>query len=322
MSLFSSSSSKAQPQETIPLEIRQAVTIMGEATSVSVVNTKPVGNSPFLEEGASLPAPPVAPTLKPLFEEGKKKDATKKKFYLWGALSALIVALLAGLLWYILGPSNSMEVSVDPEPVQPEVTIRVDTPVTVPAPAPAPPFSLTGPNYLSIDTEVVTPASFQALLAEKKQILLNAGIIQPVEFLLTDKNNNPLAFSRVAYLMNIELSPGFLATIAESFSLFLYNDQGKVMPALALTFGTVDGPTLFAKEREGSFPYAFRSFLYEGMTVPRDVIFRTGVYKEQPVRYVNIDEATQTSFDYALRGTTWMIGTTKETLRAILDVKF
>ncbi len=298
--------------------------VMGESVSAPAATAKPVGNSPFLEgETLSLSTSKKEPALKPLFEEDAQKVLSQKKKYLWGAVSVIVLSVLAGAMWYIFRVSpKSEEALKEPIPTQVESTIQVVTPAPAPAPVPAPPFSLTGPNYLSIDTETVTPASFQALLAEKKQILLNAGIVQPVEFLLTDKNNNPVAFSRLAFLMNIELSPAFLATIAESFSLFLYSDQGKVMPALALTFGTVDGPTLFAKEREGSFPYAFRSFLYEGMTVPRDVTFRTGVYKEQPVRYVNIDEATQTSFDYALRGTTWMIGTTKETLRAILDAKF
>ncbi len=295
--------------------------VMGESVSAPAATAKPVGNSPFLDGGASThPTPPVAaPTLEPLFQEGAPKPPTNKKLFLWGGLGIAVLIVLAGIVWYVMRPVAEEVAPVEDVVALPQTTIQVTT--SEPEPVPVLPFSLTGPNYLSIDTEAVTPASFQTLLAEKKQILLNAGIIQPVEFLLTDKNNNPVAFSRVAYLMNIELSPAFLATIAESFSLFLYNDQGRVMSGLALTFGTVEGPTLFAKEKEGLFPYAFRSFLYEGMAVPRDVVFRSGVYKEQPVRYVNIDDTTQTSFDYALRGTTWMIGTTKETLRAILDAK-
>jgi hypothetical protein len=320
MSIFSRSSSNQTVVDTIPSEIRQAVSVMGDthgAESASLPKA-PTGSSPFLDGGMSAPSavPAPAPSLKPLFDESTSKPARNNRLLLWGGIGMAGMLVVAGVVyWYM---TQSKEEMATPEIVPaPETTIRVTT--TEPEPTPVLPFSLTGPNYLSLDTETVTPATFQALLGEKKQLILNAGIVKPVEFLLTDKNNNPVAFSRVAFLMNIDLSQPFLAALAESFSLYLYNDQGQVRQGLALSFGTVDGPTLFAKEREGSFPYAFRSFLYEGLTVPRDVTFRSGVYKEQAVRFVNIDEASQASFDYALRGTTWMIGTSKETLRALLD---
>lgn len=320
MSMFSSSDKKKDASESIPFEIRQAVSVMGDTPSSAPTQPKaPTGNSPFLDGGlsASSPVPAPAPALKPLFDEDAPKPASKSKYFMWGGIGIIGVLLVGGMVYWYMTQSGETAVAPEAVPAVTETTIRV-TPVE-PEPTPVLPFSLTGPNYLSLDTETVTEASFQVLLSEKKQAIVEAGIVQPVEFLLTDKNNNPVAFSRVAYLMNIDLSQPFLASIAESFSLYLYNDQGRVRPGLALSFGTVDGPTLFAKEREGSFPSAFRSFLYEGMTVPREVTFRSGAYRDQTVRYVNIDETTQTSFDYALRGTTWFIGTSKETLRALLD---
>ncbi len=319
MSMFSSTDKNKNVLETIPPEIRQAVSVMGDTRHPESAGPKaPAGNSPFLDGGTSAPSvTPPAPTLKPLFDQPIKPASEKRSRLLWiGAGIALLLVSAGAVYGYV----SSRNTALPAEPaVEIKATLEVMTPPPAPQPAQAPPFSLIGPNYLSLDTETVTPESFRALLKEKGAIIQNAGIVQPVEFLLTDKNNNPVAFSRVAYLMNIDLSQPFLASLAESFSLYLYNDQGAMRLGLALSFGTVDGPTLFAKEREGAFPYAFRSFLYQGMTVPREVSFRSGAYRDQAVRFVNIDETTQTSFDYALRGTTWLIGTSKETLRALLD---
>lgn len=317
--MFSSTDKNKNVLETIPPEIRQAVSVMGDTRNPESNGPKaPTGSSPFLDGGTSAPSvTPPAPTLKPLFDQPEKPAHEKRSRLLWIGGGTALVLVLAGVLYWYFSPQASP--ALPEAETKPSAKLEVTTPPPAPQPAPAPPFSLIGPNYLSLDTETVTPESFQALLKEKGVIIQNAGIVQPVEFLLTDKNNNPVAFSRVAYLMNIDLSQSFLASLAESFSLYLYNDQGTMRLGLALSFGTVDGPTLFAKEREGAFPYAFRSFLYQGMTVPREVSFRSGAYRDQTVRFVNIDETTQTSFDYALRGTTWLIGTSKETLRALLD---
>ena len=39
------------------------------------------------------------------------------------------------------------------------------------------------------------------------------------------------------------------------------------------------------------------------------------------IRYVNMSETDLLSFDYTLEGNDWFIGTSKNTLRAILDAR-
>lgn len=342
-------SPKSTPEEdaslAIPFEIKEAVRIMGSPTSkqaYSSDNTVPSapqasGNqkaSPFLSEvtpeneivlpqspekkPASLAPewnPPIDQELKPLFDEvPENNEASRKKklIFLIGGLTLILV--IGGLLvWYFLKskPEVTLEATVPTqvENIPPVVTAPIE-----------PPYALDKPNYLSVDTETVTAASLRELLRQSGERMQGAKVTKPVEFLLTDKNNNPIAFTRFAYLMKLELKPEVLPLLGESFSLYLYNDAGQSMVGLGLSLAeNVTGESLLALQKEGTLPFAFRMFLYDGLAVPKEGVFRSGLYQAQGVRYVNIDASKNISFDYALRGKSWFIGTSKETLRAILD---
>ncbi len=339
MSLSSFFSRKGQiPTEgvsDIPEEVRQAVTTMGRLDVPESVSKKSEAetslpqrsSSPFLEESGAatieeLPeasvslapnwTPPAAPELKPLFEanpQAKKTEMTKK-WYLFGGIGVVALLFTSGVVWWFF-----FRLPEKIEVVTPVVEVQVVPQITPEKPQ-DPPYSLVSPNYLSLDTESITPALFREVLKQPIDRIYQSNIGTPVEFLLTDKNNNPLAFSRFAYLMNLDLKPDFLATIGESFSLFLYNDQGKITLGLGLTI-TTDGVAYLSKD--GFLPYAFRNIFFDALNVPKDASFRSGVYNTQPVRFVNIDAAQNTSFDYAIRDKNWFIGTSKDTLRAILD---
>ena len=345
MKLFASKSNpEAEAAPAIPFEIKEAVRIMGSPVSKqsyssesAVSSVPPVsGNqkaSPFLsemtpenetvpqqspeEKPASLAPvwnPPVDQELKPLFDETPEKNGVSRKkilVFLMGGLTLLLV--IGGLLaWYFF--KSTPETTPMTTPTQVE-----DVPPVVVAPV-EPPYALDKPNYLSIDTETVTATSLRELLRQSGERMQSAKVTKPVEFLLTDKNNNPIAFTRFAYLMKLELKGEVLPLLGESFSLYLYNDAGQSMIGLGLTLAeNVTGESVLALQNEGTVPFAFRTFLYEGLTVPKEVLFRSGLYQTQTVRYVNVDASKNISFDYALRGKSWFIGTSKETLRAILD---
>lgn len=346
MKLFTPKSNpEAEASSAIPFEIREAVRIMGSPVSkqsYSSDNAMPSapqtsGNqktSPFLSEmtpenevgsqqspekkTASLAPvwnPPVDQELKPLFDETPEKQGVSRKkmfVFLMGGLALLLVIGGVGTWYFLKSKSEVPEVITTPTQVE-------NVPPVVVAPI-EPPYALDKPNYLSVDTETVTATSLRELLRQSGERMQSAKVTKPVEFLLTDKNNNPIAFTRFAYLMKLELKPEVLPLLGESFSLYLYNDAGQNMIGLGLTLAeNVTGESLLALQKEGTVPFAFRTFLYEGLTVQKEVLFRSGLYQTQTVRYVNIDASKNISFDYALRGKSWFIGTSKETLRAILD---
>lgn len=344
MKLFSSHSADVSEEDfsqPIPSEILSAVRIMGDtATQEGNVSEKiPIEKkisssrqaSPFLSAStesvnisstkasadeipashAPIASPPIMSEPQPLFDV---PDKQKKGYLLAWIFGGTIVVSLAGIaFWYFVMRESDSQV---PAPTTPPQVIIETTPIVD---VEEPPYSVENPNYLPFDTETVTVASFQMLLKETSARILEANMGKLVEFYLTDKNNNPIAFSRFVYLMNIPLKPEFLNQFDEEFSLFLYNDAGQVRVGLMLSLLPIAESALFEAQKEGSMPAAFGTFLYEGVLVPKEVVFRSGTYQEQSVRYVNIDASKNISFDHAMAKSKWFIGTSKDTLRAMLD---
>lgn len=344
MNLFSSQSDKEQKNmsQDIPDEILSAVSIMGASPVQSAPRTEnevstlkpsstPRQGSPFLSEDSVVKEPvsdrqsqPVPFSsgenslkdgeLKPLFDKNTASEPQTGRWnkMLLGVFGGTIIIILGGLAaWYFMKPAPEEAI------VSPRAEIVI-TPVE-PAVVSEPPFSLNTANYLSFDTETVTAESFQTLIQQSAGRMLSANMTQPVEFLLTDKNNNPIAFSRFAYLMKLNLPEELLAVLGESFSLFLYNDGGKVVSGLELTLTDTVAAQKLLTQKEVSLPAFFQPLLFIGNVLPKEVVFRSGMYNAQPVRFVNIDQTQNVSFDYAVRGNEWLIGTSKDTLRAMLD---
>lgn len=353
MKFFTSSQSEQKEKKEekqassseIPAEVLGAVRIMGDQPKDTPTlsprdeerASTPQAASPFLGGDVSQPgavqqasavtpnstfvpgSPSFQPELKPLFENKaeRNRSVNMNKTLIFGILGIAVLAIALGVWWYSTKSSPAVETPPLPSPASSDAAINVG--MDEPAAPVEPPFSLDTPNYLSIDIETITSAGLREAFKQPSDKILTFGLDRPVEFLLTDKNNNPIAFSRFAYLMNIELDPELLSAIGESFSLFLYNDQGRVVFGLGLMLPSEAALGLVSPQEDGSFPYAFRGLFFEGLTVPKEAAFRSGVYETQSVRFVNIDAAQNVSFDYAVRGNDWYIGTSKDTLRAILD---
>ena len=352
MKLFSQQSDTPQEgdSQNIPEEIRQSVSVMGSpmqkaplvpsessAHPISATPAAPQKESPFLsvETTASAPVappeepkapvtkslapvwnPPVIPELKPLFDDeaplrGDRPIGSPRKWVIAGVIVLVLASGAGG--WYYLSVRTG---SPTPPPASTIEAITPEVKVVVTA---EPPYSLTMPNYLSIDTETVTTKNFRDTVKQAGDRMIAANMTAPVEFLLTDKNNNPIAFSRFAYLMTIGVKSEFLEQFDESFSLFLFPEGGKIRLGLGLVLTPTAAGDLFKVQKEGTVPFAFQTLLYDDAVTPKNVIFRSGTYQGTAVRYVNIDPTSNTSFDHALRGKKWFIGTSKDTLRAILD---
>ncbi|MFZ3031636.1 MAG: hypothetical protein WA082_01230 [Candidatus Moraniibacteriota bacterium] len=319
--------------QDIPTEILGAVSIMGSPAPQAAALPKETNpevptmsrqESPFLSESSapreSTPKPPqnlpFAPVENLSDVQGASSDpgAQHGNRLLFIVLGGTIVLTASGLLaWYFMKPAPE-ENTV---PTQAETVVTPESTITVSEP----PFSLDMPNYLSVDTETVSPESFQALIQQSGERIRTGNMTQPVEFLLTDKKNNPIAFSRFAYLMKLGFPEELLALLGEPFSLFLYSDAGRVALGLELTLVKGGEAQKVVTQKEASMPVFLQPLLFRGIVVPKEVTFRSGVYKTEAVRFVNIDTAQNISFDYVMRDAAWIIGTSKDTLRAILDKK-
>lgn len=181
-------------------------------------------------------------------------------------------------------------------------------------------YSLTQPNLLSFDTETVTAEAIKTELLKIALTIKEDSIQEAVEFVIRDQNYNPLAFSRFAYLLGLGLPADLLSTLDEDFSLFLLLDGERPRVGLQVK---VKNQVEFATRlvaHEGALPKALEPLFLDMTTAPKTKLaFHSSLYREQAVRYANIDQVLKLSVDYAVRGGVWWIGTSQATLRALLD---
>ena len=63
----------------------------------------------------------------------------------------------------------------------------------------------------------------------------------------------------------------------------------------------------------------FKPILLKPAVPEKGATFKDGSYGSYKIRYINLDPENSISIDYAFQGDIWAIGTSKNTIRAILD---
>ncbi len=284
-------------------------------------STLPIAPDAFPGNGGMRPKKELPFSGKPVFQE---KPAEKSgKGLLIAGLVLLFVALLAGgaFAYFFFSSKSTEEPNMQAQEMTPTETALPQSEQSSEAPNVSTPFSLSSPNYLSVDVETITPEAFRGLLLEKSELLRVSGIAQPVEFFVTDKNNNPVAFARFASLMKISLSQAVLDQIEESFSLYLFLDDGVARAGLTVSFKNKDLLKQAIEKSESEIPFALQAIYLNHS--PKAKIstgkFSSGSHNGFEIRYFNITGGEGLSVDYALLGKKWAIGTSKNTLRSIID---
>jgi len=273
--------------------------------------------SPFTAKNA-VPTgqiPPIA-TKDPLPVSSGTKHSSKKTFILLAAGLALLM-IIAGSGYYFWSTRKQTTPPIaTPEPT-PEPT---PTPEPAPTPAPAVTFSTDQPNYLNIAT--ADSAGIKSALADYADKVSKSGLTAPIEFIVTDQQNNPITFSSFASSFGLKLSSGVTADLADTFSIFLYNDQGAVR--LGLAVDSKNDPFLqtnLTREEKNLVSDLSPLFLDNSFTPPTSLVFNKSTYANANIRYANINSSLNPplSIDYAIFNKKLIIGTSKMTLRAILD---
>lgn len=275
---------------------------------------KSLGNASFASENVALGA--NAPSYFPEASSRKKKG-----IFIVGVIM-LTIALLAGGAFAYFSFFEKKESDLSSLEV-PTETPNESTPVSiseVPDTETVPPFTISSPNYLPIDVETVTAEQFRTILLEK-QALLEADVKADmvVEFFVTDKNNTPIAFARLATLMGMTLPPAVMDEIDESFSLYLYNENRIPRIGLSVSVKNKDLLQSAVKKDESAIPFSLQA-LYLDSSVMKITAgaFRDGIYKTYQTRYFNIS-TSGLSNDYTFTEKHWVIGTSKKSFQKILD---
>lgn len=257
--------------------------------------------------------------LVPLVERGallsSRPTIIRSPLLIGGIGGVIALLVLAGIWYFLLGNKEKTPESASTATVI-EKTSEVPGNVT----SKQPPFSKDLPNYLSFNTEIVSPEDIRQILSQAANRIKEAGITEPIEFLITDQNNNPLAFSRFAFLLKLDLDPEIISLADEAFSLYAYNDAGHSRLGLVLTFKDTQAATALIEKTEAELPYALRALILEpNISVGRKLSFRSTGYNQFSVRFANIDSDQGISLDYSVNNNRLFVGTSKNTLREILD---
>lgn len=303
---------ESEPPAALPIVSEKSASMQG----ISMDGSAPVAlNVSQKAEGASFEG--VLPT------KGQALDHLKGVFsrenFKWIALAitgVLLIVVVGGVyLWKMNQSESGIPSDLSNAPINPNGNKPVE-----PEPAPQKQYQIDQPNILSFDTETVTPAEIKAALLQAGQGIKKDGLTGAVEFIIRDQKLNPLALSRFVYLAKMELPSTLLEILDESFSIYISIDQGRPRAVLLAYAKDQELLALELQKNEKMLPLAIEPLFLDMTTAPKNnLTFRDGSYLERPVRFTNVDAALGLSVDYAVRGKQWIIGTSKDSLRSVLD---
>ncbi len=317
------SQAKPDPKESSPFltsDVNQSAS-RPEATTLSLDTLQPKPNplkerargASFVNENATLGAET------PVYAAPVKKNT---HIFMAGII-LLVLAVVAGGAFAYFTFFAKKPVDVAPIEVTPDMSLgeNLSDAMVVKDTTQTTPFSLSSPNYLSIDVETITAEQFRMDLREKEALFESNNIINTaVEFFITDKSNNPIAFTRFATLMGITFPQEVLDEIEESFSVYLYSDNRIPRVGLSLSVKNKDALQSVVKKDESAIPFALQSlYLDPSVTKITTGTFREGIYKTYDTRYFNIDDSGLSN-DYTFTGKHWVIGTSQKAFQKILDI--
>jgi hypothetical protein len=122
--------------------------------------------------------------------------------------------------------------------------------------------------------------------------------------------------------MGLKLPQNVVSTTEEKFSLFLFNDQGKSRVGLRISLKDGKIAPELLKKAEIDFPVVFQNlFLESKVVLQKKYLYKESSYNGIKIRYVNISEPEMLSVDYSVDGNSWFVGTSKNSLRALLDAQ-
>lgn len=229
-----------------------------------------------------------------------------------GVITILIIAIITGGGYYFWITRQSIpEVVVTPPVAEPEPE---------PAPEPIAAKFLTGqPNILAIDSATATSATIKELLQNTARDVAGEKVTSPVEFIVAGADGKPVIFKDFAKIFEITLSPALAANLSDTFSLFIYNDNTVTRGGLAIdSKDPLKLKSLLILEEKNLIRKIAPAFLVSS-SVLANKTFANSDYKGTAIRYMNITSPEDWSVDYAIYGNKLVIGTTKMTLRSIID---
>lgn len=252
-------------------------------------------------------------------------NGTGEKIIVAAILMLIIISLAGGgyYFWATKTPTPEQQpqavatqngkaeqnIPTEPKPINNPITIN---PVSEK-------YSQDKPNLLTINTNAITPVEIQGLITKTTEEIKQIKPLKPIEFVIVDENNNPIAFSRFVTLANIGLPKTLISGLDEKFSLFYFLDREFVKIGMRIDSKSQVATIAEMRNAEKDIASILGILYPENKNSKINMVFNDSTYNSLKIRYANIDQITQTSFDYTVTDKYLLIGTSKDTLRSILD---
>ena len=242
------------------------------------------------------------------------------RWFIGVGLVVFILILLGGG-WYWKQLSSPAITAQNPD-VNPSPISQQPNPVNAEPPSI---YKTSGLNELSFDTKTVTTGQIQSALISAGQKIKDGGIQQPIAFQITDEHHNPVSFFIFTKWFSLGLMPEIIASLDETFTLYLYNDSGTIHAGLDIKSKEVAQTTVLLSKDEPTLAKSMATlFLNDKVLPPANAQFGSGSYNGTTTRYFNFSipetpSSASLSLDYALVNQHLIIATSKQTNRAIID---
>lgn len=256
-------------------------------------------------------------------EQGNIKLKSSSKKLVWAILVVLIVAIFASGGYYFFSKRNSAKIELEKLEAQKSKEAenqKSENDNVVVETEPLLKYSPDKPNYLSIDTENPSYENFKEVISKALLDIKKDGINKPVEFVITDSKNNPIAFSIFSVITKIKLSNELFKSLNDDFSILAYYDSEN--PRLILSVKTSDKlkASSLIKNEENKLPVELASLFLSEVSLPKgSIVFKDANYKGVDIRYFNFTPDHMASIDYAFNGDKLIFGTSKRSMWAVLD---
>ncbi len=175
------------------------------------------------------------------------------------------------------------------------------------------------PNYLNVDMNRLDKSELQSTLLDYAQKISELTISTPIEFIITDTNNNPLTLREFASKTELGLGEAIMSHLQPEFSIFLFIDQGLKRSGIVLHSDSPEALREAMIKEEASLANALSPLFLASETGSGQGGFGSSSYNGTVIRYQNIISPEELSIDYAIVNRNLVIGTTKMTLRLMLD---
>ncbi|HFC76925.1 MAG TPA: hypothetical protein ENJ27_01710 [Candidatus Moranbacteria bacterium] len=143
-----------------------------------------------------------------------------------------------------------------------------------------------------------------------------------LEFVIVDKDNVEMLFTEFSNALELSLTPDITKNLTDKFSIFLYKDT-EDHRRMSIVVGVSNKELLVAGIGANSKDLVKEItplFLNNSISSEKEASgFNTSTYKNINIRYNNLGENSDLSIDYAIIDNNFMIATSKQVGRLIID---